>query len=73
MDWRDGRIQGWIDPPALANTVTAVAAAKLQGGVKADYGVGVEDQKEIVKEWAAEFKLDGLWGDGGEMEVEMEG
>ena len=21
------------------------------------------DQKKIVKEWAAEFKLEGLWGD----------
>jgi nuclear GTP-binding protein len=24
------------------------------------------DQKEIVTEWAAEFKLDGLWGDIGD-------
>jgi nuclear GTP-binding protein len=23
----------------------------------------VGDQKEIVKEWATEFKLEGLWGD----------
>lgn len=75
MDWRDGRIQGWIDPPALASTAAAVAVAKGQGGVKADYGDGVEgDQKEIVKEWAAEFKLEGLWGDDDEevMEVEMQ-
>lgn len=62
MDWRDGRIQGWVDPPA-----------GVQGGVKAEgEDVGVEDQKEVVKEWAAEFKLEGLWGDDGE-EVEMEG
>lgn len=41
-DWRDGRIQGWVEAP-------------------------VEDQatsnKEVVREWAEEFKLDGLWGD----------
>jgi nuclear GTP-binding protein len=54
-DWRDGRIQGWMDPPAVA---------------------GVEnDQKTIVKEWAEEFKIEGLWGDeevfdGGAMVVE---
>ncbi|KAH8150138.1 uncharacterized protein LAJ45_05824 [Morchella importuna] len=77
MDWRDGRIQGWIDPPALANTIAAVAAAAAQGGVKQAYEeVGESDQKEIVKEWAAEFKLEGLWGDDGveeeSQEVEMQ-
>jgi len=58
-DWRDGRIQGWTDPSkyklpeATASTKTAPALAKGLVG----------DQKEIVKEWAAEFKLEGLWGD----------
>lgn len=82
MDWRDGRIQGWIDPPVLAGTVAALTAAKQHGGVKEVYAEPAEDQKVIVKEWAAEFKLDGLWGDDGaeeeeeveevEMEVEMQ-
>jgi nuclear GTP-binding protein len=57
-DWRDGRIQGWTSPPKYSpaepsTTKTAPAAAKGLVG----------DQKEIVKEWAAEFKLEGLWGD----------
>jgi nuclear GTP-binding protein len=56
-DWRDGRIQGWTSPPKFApgdtaSTKTAPAAKGLVG-----------DQKEIVKTWAAEFKLEGLWGD----------
>lgn len=56
-DWRDGRIQGWTSPPkyeptAISTTKTAPATKGLVG-----------DQKEIVKEWAAEFKLEGLWGD----------
>lgn len=63
MDWRDGRIQGWIDPPVLAGTAAALAASKQHGGVKEAYAEPAEDQKVIVKEWAAEFKLDGLWGD----------
>ncbi|KAL9600118.1 MAG: hypothetical protein Q9219_003374 [cf. Caloplaca sp. 3 TL-2023] len=54
-DWRDGRIQGWLDPP------------------KEGQEGATEDQKEIVREWEEEFKLDGLWGDdggGGETGVE---
>ncbi|KAI9767257.1 MAG: hypothetical protein M1840_005857 [Geoglossum simile] len=53
-DWRDGRIQGWIDPPKLQlapPTETGAAAQGLAG-----------DQKEIVAEWAKEFRLEGLWG-----------
>ena len=56
-DWRDGRIQGWIEPPKL----TAIATSDLAPASGSNIQVG--DQKEIVKEWAAEFKLDGLWGD----------
>jgi nuclear GTP-binding protein len=33
-------------------------------------GPVVGDQKEIVTEWAAEFKLEGLWGDGKDEVVE---
>lgn len=57
-DWRDGRIQGWTDPPKYKPNVAASnkTAPAVKGGL-------VGDQKEIVKEWAAEFKLEGLWGD----------
>ena len=43
-DWRDGRIQGWVEPPL---------------GETDERG---HDEKMVVKEWAEEFKLDGLWG-----------
>ncbi|CAG8949521.1 hypothetical protein HYFRA_00007753 [Hymenoscyphus fraxineus] len=57
-DWRDGRIQGWMDAPVL----TVIDSTKPAVDAK---GVAVTgDQKEIVTEWAAEFKLEGLWGDG---------
>lgn len=56
-DWRDGRIQGWMDAPVLA-----IAADVDMGGVPGEKVVG--DQKEIVTEWAKEFKLEGLWGSG---------
>ncbi|KAL8799770.1 MAG: hypothetical protein Q9182_005636 [Xanthomendoza sp. 2 TL-2023] len=54
-DWRDGRIQGWIEAPR--------EDVERRG-----------DQKQIVKEWGEEFKLEGLWGDepgAGEEEVGM--
>ncbi|KAF4306548.1 putative nucleolar gtp-binding protein 2 [Botryosphaeria dothidea] len=58
-DWRDGRIQGWMDAPVLqVANVPAPGAPAPEAGAEP-----VGDQKEIVKEWAAEFKLDGLWGD----------
>jgi len=71
MDWRDGRIQGWVDPPA------AVPSTASQGVKPATAAITTDDRKEIVKEWAEEFKLDGLWGEdwseGGEgEEVEMQ-
>ncbi|KAK1769494.1 P-loop containing nucleoside triphosphate hydrolase protein [Phialemonium atrogriseum] len=57
-DWRDGRIQGWADappPPPEAGAEGSEAAP---------------DQKEIVTEWAKEFKIEGLFGDDeGEAEV----
>jgi len=56
-DWRDGRIQGWMDAPTLA-----VAPTLAPGQVQV--GAVVGDQKEIVTEWAKEFKLEGLWGSG---------
>lgn len=48
MDWRDGRIRGWVEAPR-----------------ETEAGEGGAGNKEIVKEWAEEFKLEGLWGDDG--------
>ncbi|KAL2128788.1 hypothetical protein VTI74DRAFT_8664 [Chaetomium olivicolor] len=59
-DWRDGRIQGWINPPAAP--VAGSAGVGKAGNKIADEEV-MEDRKEIVTEWAQEFKLEGLWGD----------
>lgn len=60
-DWRDGRIQGWTDAPVLAVAVDDAAAAKAGDG---GAGGAIPDQKQIVTEWAKEFKLEGLWGAG---------
>jgi nuclear GTP-binding protein len=59
-DWRDGRIQGWVEPPTLQ-----IATDEDMGGEAEAANANSGDRKEIVKEWAAEFKLDGLWGDNG--------
>lgn len=61
-DWRDGRIQGWVEAPTLQVDIgsgTSKPAVKNAGEDEV-----MPDQKEIVTEWAAEFKLEGLWGDG---------
>jgi nuclear GTP-binding protein len=50
-DWRDGRIQGWVDPP-VREVAPQDADASMEG----------VDHVTVVKEWAEEFKLDGLWG-----------
>ncbi|KPM39483.1 Nuclear GTP-binding protein NUG1 [Neonectria ditissima] len=60
-DWRDGRIQGWVEPPVLA-VETGDASTKPTMKNAGEDEVAA-DQKEIVTEWAAEFKLEGLWGD----------
>lgn len=77
-DWRDGRIQGWVDPPAedvaaAAATATDATVAGIKSAAPVVNAGG--DQKQIVTEWAAEFKLDGLWGDepAETKEVEMQG
>ena len=59
-DWRDGRIQGWTEAPVLA--VEGVTT-NSNGKKAAKTDEVTPDQKEIVTEWAKEFKLDGLWGD----------
>ncbi|KAI9713779.1 MAG: hypothetical protein M1820_000509 [Bogoriella megaspora] len=67
-DWRDGRIQGWADAPKL-QTVPETGTSSSNGLNSTGLGDS-GDQKEIVKEWAAEFKLKGLWGDDGVDEME---
>lgn len=57
VDWRDGRIQGWAEPPVPGAADPAASGPGLPPAMP--------DQKQIVTEWAAEFKLDGLWGDDG--------
>lgn len=82
-DWRDGRIQGWVDAPVTA--AAAGAAAPAADGTPAVAGIktssaapeveAAADQKQIVTEWAQEFKIEGLWGDDepAVKEVEMQG
>lgn len=55
-DWRDGRIQGWVPPPVLK-----IATDTEMGDGMVDEVGPSADQKVIVKEWAEEFKLEGLW------------
>ena len=49
-DWRDGRVQGWVEAPVEEDSRREV--------------------KTVVKEWAKEFKIEGLWGDEEEEENE---
>ena len=63
-DWRDGRIQAWTDAPAL---LVAPESSNLDANGQHPSAMG--DQKDIVKEWAAEFKLEGLWGDNEKDEI----
>ncbi|KAI9775621.1 MAG: hypothetical protein M1835_005743, partial [Candelina submexicana] len=62
-DWRDGRIQGWTEAPTLqiAPTITTPTDKYASTAASAE---PVGDRKEIVTEWAKEFRLEGLWGDG---------
>ncbi|KAF3769295.1 hypothetical protein M406DRAFT_250037 [Cryphonectria parasitica EP155] len=84
-DWRDGRIQGWVDAPSVATGAAPAAGAGAADGTPAVAGIKAStaapevetaaDQKQIVTEWAAEFKLEGLWGneEPATKEVEMQG
>ncbi|KAL1954477.1 hypothetical protein VTO42DRAFT_1153 [Malbranchea cinnamomea] len=56
MDWRDGRIQGWVEAPVLPVTTQA-------GSLPGSSTEPAADTKQIVSEWSKEFKLEGLWGD----------
>lgn len=68
-DWRDGRIQGWNEAPVLA-VAPAPVAGETEAAKKQDSNAVMPDQKEVVSEWAKEFKLDGLWGFGDATEEE---
>ncbi|RWA04034.1 hypothetical protein EKO27_g11071 [Xylaria grammica] len=61
-DWRDGRIQGWTEAPKLPIAVDGAKKSAAKEGPKAATPA-MADQKQIVTEWAKEFKLEGLWGD----------
>ncbi|KAI1499298.1 P-loop containing nucleoside triphosphate hydrolase protein [Biscogniauxia marginata] len=67
-DWRDGRIQGWVDAPVLPSTVGDGATTEENGDATPG---AMADQKQIVTEWAKEFKLEGLWGDDGADETKI--
>ena len=81
-DWRDGRIQGWVQAPVRESRVVGdeeETAAKEKA--KRDEESGKErkeapkmaDEKRVVTEWAKEFSLPGLWGDEGFVEEEGQG
>ncbi len=68
-DWRDGRIQGWVEAPTAPEESVGKVGGKIEGEAV------MADQKAIVTEWAQEFKLEGLWGgeeEQGGVEVEMQ-
>lgn len=65
-DWRDGRVQGWTEPPTSRPVRVEIDNdGKADGGGSTELGTGTVtvggDDKTIVEGWAAEFKLDGLW------------
>ncbi len=60
-DWRDGRIQGWTEAPKLPVSLDSIKGSMAKEGPQAA-PPAMADQKEIVTEWAKEFKLEGLWG-----------
>lgn len=62
-DWRDGRIQGWANAPVLP-----VVASNDPAATTAAPGV---DTTQVVTEWAKEFKIEGLWGNGEGEDDEM--
>ncbi|CRK31586.1 hypothetical protein BN1708_015982, partial [Verticillium longisporum] len=68
-DWRDGRIQGWTEPPVLA---VADANAPVDADAVVADDTAAPDQKTVVTEWAKEFKIEGLWGDDGADDEVME-
>lgn len=64
-DWRDGRLVGWCEAPALQAQQADPEGAGSAAGEYAGAGMSA-DEKEIVQGWAEEFKIEGLWGDDGD-------
>ncbi|KAJ5329442.1 hypothetical protein MYU51_006929 [Penicillium brevicompactum] len=62
-DWRDGRIQGWANAPVL----NVVASTDAPGSAAAPGA----DTTQVVTEWAKEFSIEGLWGNGQGDDEEM--
>ncbi|KAJ6259502.1 hypothetical protein Dda_5139 [Drechslerella dactyloides] len=56
-DWRDGRIIGWVEAPQLEIEANGGSSDAVDSAGK------LKDSKEIVSQWAEEFKIEGLWGD----------
>ncbi|KAI0427732.1 P-loop containing nucleoside triphosphate hydrolase protein [Xylaria sp. FL1042] len=61
-DWRDGRIQGWTEAPKTPVSIDGIKGSNPKQSSQVA-PTAMADQKEIVTEWAKEFKLEGLWGD----------
>lgn len=68
-DWRDGRIQGWATPPVLQVVTTTGDANSSTNTTTTAAAPGV-DTSQVVTEWAAEFKIEGLWGNGSDEPME---
>merc|ERR1712000_417277 len=47
-DWRDGRIQGWVEPPVIAVEGQPATATAVKASGDDDV---TPDQKQIVTEW----------------------
>jgi nuclear GTP-binding protein len=62
-DWRDGRIQGWANAPVLNVVASTDAPASA-----AEPGA---DTTQVVSQWAKEFCIEGLWGNGQGDDEEM--
>ncbi|KAJ5429615.1 hypothetical protein N7491_006631 [Penicillium cf. griseofulvum] len=61
-DWRDGRIQGWATAPVLPVVSADAPASAIEPGA---------DTTKVVTEWAKEFSIEGLWGNGQADDEEM--
>lgn len=58
---------------AAMTVVTDWRDGRVQGWTDAPVDVeGERGEKEVVNQWAKEFKLEGLWGDGSAEEVSNE-
>lgn len=63
-DWRDGRIQGWVEAPEQEQQQKTSGMKQIPSLLNTSEDSEVlADHTVIVSEWAEEFKLDGLWGD----------